>query len=244
MVGNGTEGFIRICLATNNIPSVGTSCSPSGICNPPYNGGVARIAIHNSDGVTHSGVALASWNSNTANNTCYTVSTNNGYAAIFGLCLTGNTLITWNTVDAQGQDVCTNSLPVTLIDFSAEKKGDDIQLKWVTASEFNSSHFIVKKSIDAINYTDVCSVKSIGTSIFTTNYSCVDKDTSTAYYILEQYDVDGVMTLYGPIAYNRIKEIAPPKYYTVLGIYMGDDYDKLELYICMKGKVIYKLFKR
>jgi hypothetical protein len=82
MVGNGTEGFIRICLATNNIPSVGTSCSPSGICNPPYNGGVARIAIHNSDGVTHSGVALASWNSNTANNTCYTVSTNNGYATV------------------------------------------------------------------------------------------------------------------------------------------------------------------
>jgi hypothetical protein len=245
IIGNGTPGFIRICLESNNIPGVGTLCNPGGICNPPYNGGVARIAIHNSDGATHTGAALASWNSNTDIGTCYTVSNDNGYAAIFGLCLTGNTLITWFTVNGQGQDVCTDFLPVTLLSFTAERINNisnNIRIKWITASESNSSHFIVKKSIDASNYTELCKVNSVGT-MFNTTYSCEDEIITTTYYLLEQHDIDGTIVTYKPIVYNFDINNGLIKYYNPLGVYMGEDFNKLDygLYICVQDNNVYKI---
>ncbi|MBC7935469.1 MAG: T9SS type A sorting domain-containing protein [Rhizobacter sp.] len=43
-------------------------------------------------------------------------------------------------------------LPVTLLQFSANKTASEVILNWKTAQELNTSHFIVEKSLDAINF--------------------------------------------------------------------------------------------
>jgi gliding motility-associated-like protein len=114
LVGNGTPGSIRICLDANNIPSGGgTSCNPGGACNPPFSGGGwgARLAIFASDGTTYTGTPQTTWYGTTTTGTCFTVSTSNGYAYIMGLCLTAGTSISWTTVNACGDQVCTGTPP-------------------------------------------------------------------------------------------------------------------------------------
>jgi len=114
VIGDGSPGYVEICLDNNNIPSGGgTSCNPGGACNPPYGGGgwAARIVIYNSDGTTYTGAALSTFIATTANGTCFTVPTPNGYAYIFGLCLTAGTTISWSTLNFCGDEVCTGTAP-------------------------------------------------------------------------------------------------------------------------------------
>ena len=53
-----------------------------------------------------------------------------------------------------GQITC-SALPLTLISFTASSIGGGYtNLNWVTGSESNTSHFIVQRSTNAINWTD------------------------------------------------------------------------------------------
>jgi hypothetical protein len=91
----------------------GSSCNPGGSCNPPFNGGgwSPRISIFGSIGTTHSGAALATWTSATAVGTCFTLTTTNGYATLYGLCSISGTSISWTTVNTCGDNVCPGSTP-------------------------------------------------------------------------------------------------------------------------------------
>lgn len=105
-IGNGSPGAIVLCLTTNNIPAAGggNNCTPGGACSPPYTGGgwAPRISIY-----TTGGTLVNTWTSTTPAGTCYTISTTNGYAVIYGLCLTAGTTLTWNTINQCGVSVCT-----------------------------------------------------------------------------------------------------------------------------------------
>jgi hypothetical protein len=92
-IGNGTPGCVRVCL--NTALTSGGSCNPGGVCNPPFNGGgwPARVSIRNTGG----GAEIGGFTTATATGTCITVTLNNGYADIIGICLTGGS-ITWSTV--------------------------------------------------------------------------------------------------------------------------------------------------
>ncbi len=111
-VGNGTAGSIEICISNNSIAGGGgSSCNPGG-CGPYSGGGWSpRVAIYASNGTTYTGSALANFTSTTANGTCYTVSTTNGYATIIGICSTTGTTISWSTVNTCGDNVCSGTPP-------------------------------------------------------------------------------------------------------------------------------------
>ncbi len=100
-----------MCITTNNIGA--GNCNPGGACNPPYNGAnwQPRVAIHPSNGTTHTGGAQSNFISSTPNGTCFTLTTTNGYATIFGLCMGTGTTITWTTVNLCGDQVCTGTPP-------------------------------------------------------------------------------------------------------------------------------------
>jgi hypothetical protein len=138
-------------------------------------------------------------------------------------------------------------LPVTLLSFKAEKANDEVLIKWTTASESNSDYFMLRKSNNAVDYGDVCKITAAGNSNSNIDYSCLDKANETTYYLLEQYDYDGTKTSYGPIVFNvNNNQIKITKYYSILGIYKGDDYSKLEpgLYICVEDNSFHKkIFK-
>jgi hypothetical protein len=92
-----------------------------------------------------------------------------------------------------------NSLPVPVVmtGFNAERMGNDGLLTWTTASEINSSLFVVERSINASSYTTVGKVKASGNSNDVKSYNFVDgniselfKQTNTIYYRLKMVDMD------------------------------------------------------
>nr|GFC25068.1 hypothetical protein [Tanacetum cinerariifolium] len=52
-------------------------------------------------------------------------------------------------------------LPVTLTDFTAEAKGQAVQVAWHTASELNAARFEVERSVDATTFTKLTSATTL-----------------------------------------------------------------------------------
>ena len=85
-------------------------------------------------------------------------------------------------------------LPVTLLDFTVTQMEDRVQLKWVTAEEFNSECFKVERSFDGMRYEQIVRVEAAGTTNETTYYQYEDMEVfanRTVYYRLKQMDFDG-----------------------------------------------------
>ena len=98
-----------------------------------------------------------------------------------------------------------SALPVELLSFEGKKQTNSNMLYWSTASEHNTSHFIIEKSDDGVEWRGIGQVQSAGNSTQKLDYSLEDKDVSQVinYYRLHQYDIDGVDDIFGPIAINN-----------------------------------------
>ncbi len=86
-----------------------------------------------------------------------------------------------------------STLPIELISFEVEEKGNKkVLAKWSTASETNNDHFILQRSKNAIDFTDVSEIKGTGNSNNRNNYSFVDEQAfdGTSYYRLKQINSD------------------------------------------------------
>ncbi len=84
-------------------------------------------------------------------------------------------------------------LPVTLLSFEAAAEKDRVKLTWSTASETNNDHFIVERSINANEWSDIEKIKGAINSSVTRSYTYYDAFPAegTAYYRLKQVDLDG-----------------------------------------------------
>lgn len=112
------------------------------------------------------------------------------------------------------------ALPVELLYFDGVEYPLWNTLKWSTASEQNSSHFIIEKSTDGENWREIANKTAAGNSNEKLNYSHSDNIDQHAihYYRLVQYDIDGQFKIYGPIALdNRAKEKKIIKYVNLMG---------------------------
>ncbi len=89
--------------------------------------------------------------------------------------------------------LCNVPLPVEFLYFKAEKDGDDALLTWATATETNSSHFIVERSNNGAVWENIGNVDAAGESLETILYSFTDQDPVVGfnYYRLKQVDLDG-----------------------------------------------------
>lgn len=96
------------------------------------------------------------------------------------------------------------TLPVNLKGFSAQLKNKTVFINWLTAVEFNSSHFIVERSADGKNFTAIASVQGKGTGSGIVIYQSVDSFPLSGinYYRLTQVDVDGKITLSDVVSVN------------------------------------------
>jgi hypothetical protein len=99
-----------------------------------------------------------------------------------------------------GGDGSTTALPVKLIDFTAKAAGLRVSLDWITATEINSDHFVVEKSTNAAQYTELTMVKAAGNSTQKISYHTWDDQPNYGanYYRLKQVDIDGTFE-YSPI---------------------------------------------
>lgn len=89
-------------------------------------------------------------------------------------------------------------LPIKLISFDANRLDTrSANVVWSTSSEINSSHFLIQRSFDKLNWTDIGQVKAAGYSQVIQSYDFVDQNVYdgktanlTAYYRLYMVDLD------------------------------------------------------
>ncbi len=85
-------------------------------------------------------------------------------------------------------------VPVTLVNFTAiAKPNKSTLLQWTTATEINSDHFLVERSSNGTNFTQVGSVNASGNTSTTIAYQLTDyfPETGMNYYRLKMVDRDG-----------------------------------------------------
>jgi Secretion system C-terminal sorting domain len=118
------------------------------------------------------------------------------------------------TVSATGQ-VCialifaAADLPVKIKSFTAQvQNSNSVMLRWVSEVELNASKYIIQKSTDGRNFTDVGELQAAGNSASPLNYVFADKQGSgAAYYRLKMIDLDGKFE-YTKIIYINNGEIS------------------------------------
>ncbi len=98
-------------------------------------------------------------------------------------------------------------LPVELVSFRAAQEGYVININWVTASEFNSDYFVLERSYDGLNFTELERITGSGTTSYIHEYEYIDNESSyilesVVYYRLKQVDYDGGFEIFKTITVN------------------------------------------
>ncbi|MBP7808301.1 MAG: T9SS type A sorting domain-containing protein [Bacteroidia bacterium] len=101
-------------------------------------------------------------------------------------------------------------LPVELISFTGDAKDGYVDLNWITATESNSSHFEIERSVDATSFSKINTVNSMapnGNSNRALIYHTIDNSPlgNISYYRLKQFDLDNSSSYSNIISVNYIK---------------------------------------
>lgn len=93
--------------------------------------------------------------------------------------------------------VSCSPLPVEMLHFDANVVGASVALEWITASEQNTSRFIVERSVDGASWTELATVHAAGFSSTPRLYKHLDHAPhhGVGYYRLRTLDVDGAESL-------------------------------------------------
>jgi hypothetical protein len=85
-------------------------------------------------------------------------------------------------------------LPVELLFFDADATDAMVRLSWATATEHESDRFVVQRSAEGSNWSDVVEVRAAGNSSTRIDYTAIDATplNGLSYYRLAQLDRDGV----------------------------------------------------
>ena len=142
--------------------------------------------------------------------------------------ITGTIFIHVNTnaycaVQSTCRDVAVSrisALPIELLYLEGDKESDYNLIRWSTATEHNTSHFVVEKSEDGYEWNLLGQVTASQNSTQEVKYDLIDQNVKPIfnYYRLKQYDIDGMNQTYGPIKIdNRQKEKKILYYINTLG---------------------------
>ncbi|MBL4651441.1 MAG: hypothetical protein JKY53_01050 [Flavobacteriales bacterium] len=97
-------------------------------------------------------------------------------------------------------------LPIELISFEAHLNIDQVDLKWITASEKNNAFFTIERSTDGVTFEEILRSEGAGTSNNRIEYFDIDYDpvVGVVYYRLKQTDFDGKFAYSGlvPVEYT------------------------------------------
>ena len=93
-------------------------------------------------------------------------------------------------------------LPVDLIRFTGDHRGDYNFLEWETAAEQDNAYFILERSLDNENFGELARIEGAGNSNSNEYYSFMDRDLTAQvhYYRLAQVDQSGAVTYSNTVA--------------------------------------------
>lgn len=113
------------------------------------------------------------------------------------------------TCYTQSGTFCSNNkkitpLPVTLQSFTSESHPQGVALHWTTATEKNSSHFLIEKSVDGQSFHLLTTVKAMGNAVEAHHYNTVDTQPSRGfnYYRLTAVDLDNTRETFQVIQHH------------------------------------------
>ncbi|MGR6087387.1 MAG: GEVED domain-containing protein [Arcticibacter sp.] len=100
-------------------------------------------------------------------------------------------------------------LPVSLLNFTATPFKDRVRLDWTTASEYNTSHFEIERTLNHNDFLNLGRVSSRGPSSNNLDYRLWDNNPieGKQFYYLRQYDVDGSLSTYGPVSATFTRDV-------------------------------------
>jgi hypothetical protein len=96
-------------------------------------------------------------------------------------------------------------LPVELTSFQAKCQDDgSVNVTWTTATELNSSHYLVEKSRNGIDWVLVTTVPAAENSVYPSSYAIDDNEIhfSIVYYRLTQVDNNGTAKQFNIVSTN------------------------------------------
>lgn len=122
-------------------------------------------------------------------------------------CL-GNGACWYNGNKCVSSSICAIILPIGLIELKGKKVEDYNLITWKTAFESNNAYFVVSRSTDAKNWTEMVRLNGAGSSTNTISYSVKDSqpEIEINYYKITQVDFDGEAAEYGPISMDNSSE--------------------------------------
>lgn len=88
----------------------------------------------------------------------------------------------------------TSTLPVEFTKFTASlNENKTVKLNWTTASEKNNDYFLIEKSTNGLNFSEIGKKKGAGNSSAIKNYEFTDENPfkGVSYYRIKQIDFDG-----------------------------------------------------
>lgn len=147
------------------------------------------IGRQKADKAFWSGLALtnSSTNQNDAANAVYQAATNMHYTNAERQAIRTRYIAAGYTMPAFV------ALPVKLVSFDAVKSGKQVVVNWKTATEENSSSFVVERSTDGTNFSAIGTVAAAGNSTAERSYYFTDISpvTGNNYYRLREVNLDG-----------------------------------------------------
>jgi hypothetical protein len=120
-----------------------------------------------------------------------------------GACPTANSV--WGGPFESSRGVINTSgapLPISLVDFSAQRAGGQVRLRWQTATELNNDYMAVEHSVDGRSFTEIGRVSGAGTTQEPQQYTLTHTEPAAGvnYYRLRQVDFDGQFEYFGPVS--------------------------------------------
>lgn len=111
-----------------------------------------------------------------------------------------------------------STLPIELLDFTAQNSGSYNLLKWSTATELNNDRFEIERSCDGNEWIKLSEIKGNGTTIIQSNYSYIDYNPNVIdYYRIKQIDFDGTFSYTDIIKIQRGEVNDVVEYYDMSG---------------------------
>ena len=109
------------------------------------------------------------------------------------------------------------TLPIKLLNFSAQLQNNSCVLNWQTASEENTSYFSIERSTDGRTFDSINEVGAAGNNNTTHIYNYTDENVTSfvanqLYYRLKETDKDGLST------YSKILKVNLEKSNTIFSI--------------------------
>lgn len=149
--------------------------------------------------------------------------------------------ISFSQSGGAGSADCAIVLPVELAAFDGKNEGSLNKLQWMTATEHNSSHFIVERSTDSFFWNQVSTVSSKGNTNEMSMYTSFDDSYSSQinYYRLKQVDLNGESKYSDVVTIdNRLSEKVLLKIVNSLGQEVSASSEGLIFYLYEDGTVV------